>query len=68
MAYGQMITQQQAEEAYNLLGKWREKNDPDMSNADAERLWDFLRFVLQYDEATPAEFVESQGFYEEDDG
>lgn len=66
MSYGKIISQEQAEEAYERLGQWRVKNDPDMEDEDAERLWGFLRFVLQYDEATPAEFIENQGFSEDD--
>jgi HNH endonuclease len=67
MAYGKIITQQQAEEAYELLGKWRAKNDPGMSDGHAEIVWDALRFVLQYDEVTPGEFIENMGFGDDDE-
>lgn len=62
MAYGRIITQEQAEEAYGLLGDWQEANDPGREDETAEFLYDFLRWVLQYDEATPQEFLENQGF------
>lgn len=61
MAYGTVITRQQAGEAYELLGKWRQENDPDMTDEFAELAWDMLRFVLQYDEITPAEFIANMG-------
>lgn len=62
MAYGQIITQEQAEETLKLLSKWRERNASDFSNEDADLIYDTLRFVLQYDENSPAEFLAANGF------